>query len=109
MAAVTAREATDLLIVYHIHDDRIRERILEFIKQRNHCMLSGSTYAIKTTEDPDSVAGALRELLEHVNNGSVYVFPIGRPVYGLGNKEANEWLKRSIPLSGLRMEIIATR
>ncbi len=68
--------------------------LLDEIKSYSWARLSESSYAIKTTETPDTVFDKLRPHVDQ--NDYIYVITLNNPRRGYGPEKVNEWLEENL-------------
>jgi len=68
----------------------------KIIKSYPYAKLSESSYAINTTDSPQTVVDRLRRYMDA--NDHLYVINLKRPYAGYGPKNVNDWLEQHLPL-----------
>lgn len=78
------------IVTYDLNKETSRPNIVKEIKTTSWAKLSESSYAIETTETPESVYNRLAGFID--DNDNLYIISLRRPYFGQGPKDVNEWL-----------------
>lgn len=84
-----------LLVTYDLNKEIKRPKIVEAIKKYSWARLSESSYAIATTETPQTVYNKLTEFLD--GDDQIYIINLRKPYWGFGPKDVNDWLDSNLP------------
>lgn len=85
-----------LLIAYDLNKETKRPPIVKTIKEKwSWAMLSESSYAIETSESPETVFNKLNHMIDE--NDRLYVINLRSPYRSWGKKGVNKWLDENLP------------
>ena len=87
-----------LLVAYDLHAEQTSEDYAGFmkvIKEYPWARLSESSYAISTTDTPETVYGRLRKYTD--SNDDLIIINLRRPMYGRHRQDVINWLEEHLP------------